>query len=46
MNVTGHHVLVVGTEKPWLEALILEAGAGKVTTLGNEKVRLGLILLG
>jgi hypothetical protein len=38
MNVTGQHVLVVGTEKPWLEALILEAGAGKVTTLGNDRL--------
>ncbi len=35
MNVTGLHVLVIGTERPWLEALILEAGARKVTTLGN-----------
>ena len=37
MNITGQHVLVIGTENPWLEALILEAGARKVTTLGELK---------
>ena len=36
MNITGQHVLVVGTEQPWLEALILEAGAKRVTTLGEK----------
>ena len=36
MNLTGQHALVVGTEKPWLESLILEAGAVKVTTLGKQ----------
>ena len=35
MNITGQHVLVIGTENPWLEALTLEAGARKVTTLGE-----------
>jgi hypothetical protein len=37
MNISGDHVLVIGTEQPWLEALILEAGARKVTTLGKNK---------
>ena len=36
MNVSGQHVLVIGTEVPWLEASILESGAEKVTTLGKE----------
>ena len=36
MNMKGQHVLVIGTENPWLEALILEAGARKVTTLGKS----------
>jgi hypothetical protein len=35
MNMKGKHILVIGTENPWLEALILEAGAEKVTTLGK-----------
>ncbi len=35
MDIKGKHVLVIGTENPWLEALILEAGADRVTTLGK-----------
>ena len=35
MNMQGKHVLSMGTEDPWLEALILEAGAEKITSLGN-----------
>ncbi len=48
MNISGDHVLVIGTEQPWLEALILEAGARKVTTLGKSKnycTKKGLIWL-
>lgn len=36
MNITGQHVLVIGSENPWLEAMLLEAGAKKVTTLGKH----------
>ena len=35
MSMRDKHVLVIGSEKPWLEAFILEAGAKKVTTLGK-----------
>ena len=35
MDLKDKHVLVIGSEQPWLEAMILEAGASKVTTLGN-----------
>ncbi len=35
MNMQGKHVLSMGTDDPWLEALILEAGAEKITSLGN-----------
>ena len=34
MDLKDKHVLVIGSEQPWLEAMILEAGASKVTTLG------------
>jgi len=37
MNVKGKHVLVIGSENPWIEALILEAGADRVTTLGKTE---------
>ncbi len=35
MNMQGKHVLSMGTDDPWLEALILEAGAEKITSLGK-----------
>ena len=37
MNMQGKHVLSMGTEDPWLEALILESGAEKITSLGTKK---------
>lgn len=33
INVTGHNVLVVGSELPWVEACVLSAGAHHVTTI-------------
>ncbi len=33
MNVTGRHVLVIGSQKPWVEAVALAAGARHVTTV-------------
>ena len=40
MDLKDKHVLVIGSEQPWLEAMILEAGASKVTTLGTTYMRL------
>ena len=34
----GSRVLVVGSQSPWLEALLLENGAGHVTTLDYVKI--------
>ncbi len=39
MNITGRHVLVVGSQTPWLEAIILEAGAAKITTLDYAQIK-------
>ena len=33
MNVKNKHVLVIGTQEPWIEAILLEFGAKKITTL-------------
>ncbi len=34
MNVTGKHVLVIGSQSPWIEVILLEAGqAARITTL-------------
>ena len=30
MDIKGKHVLVIGSQRPWLETLILEAGAGTI----------------
>ena len=37
-RLNGGHVLVVGSENPWLEACALAAGAAKVTTLEYGKI--------
>ena len=29
MDIKDKHVLVIGSQRPWLETLILEAGAGE-----------------
>jgi len=33
INVSGHRVLVIGSQSPWVEALVLAAGARHVWTL-------------
>ncbi|TRY73027.1 hypothetical protein TCAL_01895 [Tigriopus californicus] len=33
MNITDQHVLIVGSQFPWLEVIALEAGAKRITTL-------------
>ncbi len=35
VSVQDKHVLIVGTQKPWIEALALEAGAAKTTSFGK-----------
>ena len=37
-NVQGKHVLVIGSEIPWVEACVLNAGAAYVTTLEYGKI--------
>ncbi|XP_059080225.1 uncharacterized protein LOC131878306 isoform X2 [Tigriopus californicus] len=39
LNISGSHVLVIGSQTPWLEAMLLEVGAKKVTTLEYVKIR-------
>jgi len=38
-SIPGGHVLVIGSERPWLEACVLAAGARHVTTLEYGAVR-------
>ena len=33
VNVVGKHVLVIGSERPWIEAMLLLSGAEHVTSL-------------
>ena len=33
LQVRGGHILVIGTQVPWIEAILLEKGARHVTTL-------------
>ena len=37
-NVVGKEVLVVGSETPWVEAIVLAVGAKHVTTLEYNKI--------
>jgi len=32
-NVTGKHILVLGSQSPWIEAILIYKGASKVTTV-------------
>lgn len=38
-EVHGKHMFVIGSEQPWLEALLLFAGAAHVTTIEYGKIR-------
>eukprot|EP00944_MAST-04C_sp_MAST-4C-sp1_P003859 g3859.t1 len=38
IKVNGKRVLVIGSENPWLETIILAAGANKIVTLEYSKV--------
>lgn len=33
MNIKNQHVLIIGSQSPWLEAIALEEGAKRITTL-------------
>ena len=35
------HALVIGSQSPWIEAILLELGAGHVTTLEYEEIDVG-----
>eukprot|EP00937_MAST-01D_sp_MAST-1D-sp2_P006631 g6631.t1 len=39
MCVQGKHMLVIGSERPWLESVLLAAGARRVTTLEYGRIR-------
>ena len=39
LSVQGRHMLVVGSENPWLEAVLLACGAAKVTTVEYGKIK-------
>ncbi len=36
--VSGGHVMVIGSQNPWIEAMLLEMGAANVTTLEYNKI--------
>ncbi len=38
LNVTGKSVLIIGSERPWLEALCLGLGAAQITTLEYGRI--------
>ena len=37
LNVQGQHVVVIGSERPWIEALLLLAGTDHVTVIDYDK---------
>ena len=39
LNVTDQHILVIGSESPWIELLALRAGARHVTTVDYVKIK-------
>ena len=36
--VSGGHVLVIGSQTPWIEAILLEVGAAKITTVDYSPI--------
>ena len=38
MPVKGKHVLVIGSQSPWLEAILIAQGADHVTTLEYSRI--------
>ena len=45
MNVKGKNVLVIGTQLPWIEAILLEMGVRHITILGIKVNHLNITLL-
>ena len=45
MNVKGKNVLVISTQLPWIEAILLEMGARHITILGIKVNHLNITLL-
>ena len=39
MPVKDNHVLVIGSQRPWLEAIIMKAGAKHITTLDYVPIK-------
>ena len=33
LDVEGKHILVIGSQRPWIEVILLTAGAANITTL-------------
>jgi hypothetical protein len=44
-NITGQHFLVIGSERPWVEACLLAAGAAKVATIKPSPLHSPLLSL-
>ena len=42
IQLKDKHVLVIGSETPWLEAILLAKGAKKVTTLGKVETYISI----
>ena len=38
VSVRGKHVLVIGSEVPWFEAILLSKGAKRITTFDYVKI--------
>jgi hypothetical protein len=39
MKIRGKHVLVIGSQNPWLESLLISLGVGKITTLEYMEIK-------
>ena len=38
-QVQDGHVLVIGSQSPWIETILIELGAAKITTLEYDEIR-------
>ena len=38
-QVQNGHVLVIGSQSPWIETILIELGAAKITTLEYDVIR-------
>ena len=37
--IRGGHILVIGSQIPWIEAMLIELGVGKITTLDYAPIK-------